>query len=190
MSAALTVAELDARLASEPLRTTSRRGPGGELSLVIGTSTEGQPLVLSSGYFGVEPALERVSALVSTRGVRSVRRVEGVSDAVSAYVDGDLAALDSVEVLQAGGAFMQDAWIALRTVSAGTTTSYTGLAALAGRPSAVRAAGSACAKNLVAPFVPCHRILRTDGSLGGYYYGLPVKAALLAHEGVVNQLTF
>jgi len=85
---------------------------------------------------------------------------------------------------------MQDAWIASRTVSAGTTTSYTGLAALAGRPNAVRAAGSACAKNLVAPFVPCHRILRTDGSLGGYYYGLPVKAALLAHEGVVNQLTF
>ena len=48
--------------------------------------------------------------------------------------------------------------------------------------SAVRAVGNACARNLVAPFVPCHRVLRTDGTLGGYYYGLDVKRALLAHE--------
>jgi len=49
----------------------------------------------------------------------------------------------------------------------------------------VRAAGQACATNRVAPFVPCHRILRTDGSLGGYAYGLPVKEALLVHEGAL-----
>ena len=55
--------------------------------------------------------------------------------------------------------------------------------AAAGSASAVRAAGQACARNKVAPFVPCHRILRSDGTLGGYAYGLPVKAALLAHEG-------
>ena len=49
----------------------------------------------------------------------------------------------------------------------------------------MRAAGQACARNKVAPFVPCHRILRTDGSLGGYAYGLPVKEALLVHEGAI-----
>jgi methylated-DNA-[protein]-cysteine S-methyltransferase len=46
----------------------------------------------------------------------------------------------------------------------------------------VRAAGSACARNLVAPFVPCHRVLRSGGTLGGYYYGLDAKRVLLAHE--------
>jgi methylated-DNA-[protein]-cysteine S-methyltransferase len=105
-----------------------------------------------------------------------------VSDAVAAYTDGDVDALDAVAVRQPGGSFLQAAWDAMRTVPAGRTVSYAELARLAGRPNAVRAAGSACARNMVAPFVPCHRILRSDGSLGGYYYGLPVKAALLRHE--------
>jgi methylated-DNA-[protein]-cysteine S-methyltransferase len=70
----------------------------------------------------------------------------------------------------------------MRRVPAGETISYTKLAAEAGNPKAVRAAGSACAQNLIAPIVPCHRVLRTDGSLGGYYYGLPAKQWLLAHE--------
>jgi methylated-DNA-[protein]-cysteine S-methyltransferase len=59
---------------------------------------------------------------------------------------------------------------------------YTGFAALAGRPLAVRAAAAACARNAAAPFVPCHRVLRTDGTLGGYRWGLPVKRRLLDHE--------
>jgi len=71
----------------------------------------------------------------------------------------------------------------MRQIPPGQTWSYAELAAKAGRPDASRAAGSACARNLVAPFVPCHRVVRSDGTLGGYYYGLPVKEWLLAHEG-------
>src|SRR5207342_3389453 len=100
-----------------------------------------------------------------------------------AYVAGDLAALDAVPVRQPGGPFLQEAWRVMRQIPAGTTWTYAELAAKAGRPSAVRAAGGACAHNLVAPFVPCHRVLRTGGSLGGYYYGLDVKQWLLTHEG-------
>ena len=59
---------------------------------------------------------------------------------------------------------------------------YTEFAALAGRPAAVRAAAQACARNAAALFVPCHRVLRTDGSLGGFRWGLPVKRWLLDHE--------
>ncbi len=70
----------------------------------------------------------------------------------------------------------------MRSIPPGQTWSYARLAAEAGRPTAVRAAGSACARNLVAPFVPCHRVVRSDGSLGGYAYGLDIKRALLAHE--------
>ena len=110
-----------------------------------------------------------------------------VAEAVAAYTNGDLTALDAVPVSQPGGDFLQAAWVALRGVPAGRTATYTELAELAGRPTASRAAGSACARNMVAPFVPCHRILRSDGTLGGYYYGLPVKSALLRHEHALSE---
>ena len=103
-------------------------------------------------------------------------------DALRAYDAGDHGALGSVPVAQPGGPFMQDAWLAMRQIAPGSTLTYAGLAAAAGRPTAVRAAGSACARNLVAPFVPCHRVVRTGGALGGYYYGLDVKSALLRVE--------
>jgi methylated-DNA-[protein]-cysteine S-methyltransferase len=106
-----------------------------------------------------------------------------LSAAVSAYLDGDLGALDDLPVSQPGGDFAQAAWKVMREVPAGTTINYAELAARAGRPQAVRAAGSACARNLIAPIVPCHRIVRTDGNLGGYYYGLATKEWLLDHEG-------
>jgi methylated-DNA-[protein]-cysteine S-methyltransferase len=99
------------------------------------------------------------------------------------YFDGDLRALDSISVHQPATALRQQFWAALRAVPSGTTVSYATLAQRAGTPSAARAAGSACAANLIAPVVPCHRVLRGDGSLGGYYYGLSRKEWLLRHEG-------
>ncbi len=99
------------------------------------------------------------------------------------YFDGDLTALDGLPVNQPGSAARQRLWAELRAVPAGTTISYTGLAQRAGSPRAVRAAGAACAANLIAPVIPCHRAVRTDGSLGGYYYGLARKEWLLRHEG-------
>mgnify|MGYP003347376265 CR=1 FL=1 len=76
----------------------------------------------------------------------------------------------------------------VREGAAGTVISYGELAIRAGRVRAVRAAGSACARNAVAPFVPCHRVVAAGGGLGGYGYGLAVKEALLAHEAGVAAL--
>ncbi len=105
------------------------------------------------------------------------------TEAVNAYFDGDLAAIDTVDVEQhAGGRFLDHAWDTLRTVPPGMHATYTYLAGLAGRPAAVRAAAQACARNAAALFVPCHRIVRTDGGLGGYRWGLDSKRWLLAHE--------
>ncbi|HKD99160.1 MAG TPA: methylated-DNA--[protein]-cysteine S-methyltransferase [Micromonosporaceae bacterium] len=104
-------------------------------------------------------------------------------DAVRAYFDGDVHAIDAVEVRQhSGGTFMEHAWQTLRAVEPGEPVTYTGFAAAASRPTAVRAAAAACARNAAALFVPCHRVLRTDGGLGGYRWGLEVKRRLLAHE--------
>jgi len=100
------------------------------------------------------------------------------------YFDGDLTALDSLPVHQPATGSRERLWTQMRAVRPGTTISYTDLATRAGLPrTAARAAGAACAANLIAPVVPCHRILRSDGSLGGYYYGLARKRWLLRHEG-------
>lgn len=81
-----------------------------------------------------------------------------------------------------GTAFQEAVWQALRRIPAGETLSYGELAAAAGHPGAVRAVGTACGANHVAVAIPCHRITRGDGSLGGYAYGPDRKAALLARE--------
>jgi AraC family transcriptional regulator of adaptative response/methylated-DNA-[protein]-cysteine methyltransferase len=81
-----------------------------------------------------------------------------------------------------GTAFQEAVWQALREIPAGETRTYSQLAAMAGRPGAVRAAGTACGANGLAILIPCHRAIRTDGSLGGYAYGLERKKELLARE--------
>jgi len=82
-----------------------------------------------------------------------------------------------------GTAFQEAVWRELGRIPAGETLTYSQLAARAGKPKAVRAAGSACGANQVAVLIPCHRAKRGDGSLGGYAYGLERKAKLLAKEG-------
>lgn len=82
----------------------------------------------------------------------------------------------------AGTAFQWRVWKALTTIPAGETRTYQQVARSLGRPRAVRAVAGACAANKIAVVVPCHRVIRADGSLGGYRWGLPRKAALLERE--------
>jgi methylated-DNA-[protein]-cysteine S-methyltransferase len=100
--------------------------------------------------------------------------------AVESYFAGDIKAIDAIPVRQRSGPFLERAWEVLRGIHEPVT--YTEYADRAGNPVAIRAAASACARNAAALFVPCHRVLRLDGSLGGYRWGLPVKRLLLAHE--------
>ncbi|GGO94346.1 bifunctional DNA-binding transcriptional regulator/O6-methylguanine-DNA methyltransferase Ada [Stakelama pacifica] len=83
-----------------------------------------------------------------------------------------------------GTAFQEAAWQALRRIPPGETRSYAEIAAAIGKPGAVRAAGSACGANHVAILIPCHRVQRGDGSMGGYAYGVERKRALRKREGV------
>ncbi|GAB2462579.1 methylated-DNA--[protein]-cysteine S-methyltransferase [Xylanimonas ulmi] len=103
--------------------------------------------------------------------------------AVEGYYAGRLDAPSAVPVRQRSGEFRQHAWDVLRGVRPGEVVTYTQYALRSGRPAAVRAAAGACAMNAAALFVPCHRVLRTDGTLGGFRYGLSVKESLLAREG-------
>ena len=105
-----------------------------------------------------------------------------VTKAAIAYHEGDLTAIDGIPVRQKSGPFLQHAWDVLRTVKAGEPVTYSEYAELSGRPAAIRAAASACARNSAALFVPCHRVIRIGGNLGGFRWGLDVKRWLLAHE--------
>ena len=82
----------------------------------------------------------------------------------------------------AGTAFQQAVWQELRRIPPGETRSYAQIAAAVGKPAAVRATGSANGANNVAVLIPCHRVIRTDGTLGGYAYGLERKEELLRRE--------
>ena len=81
-----------------------------------------------------------------------------------------------------GTAFQQHVWQALRDIPAGTTLSYSQLAQRLGKPQAVRAVASACAANKIAILIPCHRIVRSNGELSGYRWGIERKQALLERE--------
>lgn len=102
--------------------------------------------------------------------------------AVLAYYDGELDAIDDVAVSQQGTPMQLAGWAALRRITPGRPLTYSEFATELGSPSAVRAAASICARNAPALFVPCHRVLRTGGALGGFAWGLDVKRQLLDRE--------
>ncbi len=159
--------------------------PFGALSVVVDDAASGDRPAPAPGAVvasGFRPLSPEDSHLVEPEG-------HVLLDFVAAAVDdwsraGDPGALDRVPVWLPGAGFRQRAWQALREVPAGEVVTYRELAALAGNDRASRAAGTACATNPVAPFVPCHRVVSSGGRLGGYGYGLDVKRAMLLHEGV------
>lgn len=102
--------------------------------------------------------------------------------AVLAFYDGKVAAIEQVEVVQRGTPMQQAGWAALRRIAPGRPLSYTEFATALGSPRAVRAAASICARNAPALFVPCHRVLRGDGTMGGFAWGVDVKRQLLDRE--------
>ncbi|MDR1266295.1 MAG: methylated-DNA--[protein]-cysteine S-methyltransferase [Propionibacteriaceae bacterium] len=104
------------------------------------------------------------------------------ASAVTAYYAGQPEAIMDVPVRQAGGAFWTAVWRSLRLIPYGQHLTYSELAAAAGRPRAVRAAGSACAGNACALLVPCHRAVHTDPGRMAFGYGVPLKQQLLARE--------
>jgi len=117
--------------------------------------------------------------------VRTGRPPAEVRGRIEAYFDGDLAQLDAIACRTDGTAFQQDVWAALRRIPAGTTLSYGELAAMIGRPAAVRAVGLANGANPIGLVQPCHRVIGADGRLTGYGGGLERKRWLLEHEGVL-----
>ncbi len=143
-------------------------------------------MLLASGFSSFAKLQAQLENIDQERSTTTVKRIPIVSDLLNDYFDGDLKALDGISVRQPGERFSQSAWKAMRKISPGKTISYADLAKKSGSPDAIRAAGSACARNLIALVVPCHRIVKSGGALGNYAYGLGVKEWLLRHEGALK----
>jgi methylated-DNA-[protein]-cysteine S-methyltransferase len=157
-----------------------------ETAVAIPTPTGLVELIIAHDQSGGD-ALVSLSFVDDSDAPTSLPSTEdpaGIVERVRRYFDGDLHAIDDVPVrFDRGTAFQHEVWHALRTIPVGETISYAELARRVDRPSAFRAVGSANGQNPVGVVVPCHRVIASDGTLGGYAGGLDRKRLLLAHEG-------
>ena len=104
-----------------------------------------------------------------------------ISEVMQRYLAGDADLLTTGAVQQSGSPFRQRVWESMRDIPAGEVATYGELATDAGSPGAARAAGTACGSNQIALFVPCHRVVASNG-IGGYQFGLDLKQDLLEFE--------
>ncbi len=142
-------------------------------------------LLLGAGFRSFADIHQRMDDDEFTLGFKDVKKIPVISELISDYFDGDLNALNGIQIRQPGSDFSQDVWKTLRKIPAGKMWSYGEVAKKIGSPAAVRAVGTACGKNLVAPIVPCHRVVKSGGALGQYGFGVHIKEALLRHENAL-----
>lgn len=160
------------------------------LSYDIGSSTLGRLLVATNDK-GVCAILPGDSSQAVTRELRerfpdarlehAPQRLAGTLARVVAFADGRSATLD-LPLDPAGTGFQQRVWRALTRIPRGTTASYTDIARRIDAPKSCRAVAQACGANPLALAIPCHRVVRSDGGLSGYRWGVERKRALLARE--------
>jgi len=131
---------------------------------------------------GHAAALEDLAARVSPRVLEGGARLDAVLRELDEYFAGTRRAFDVAVDLRLARGFRREVVATLPTLRYGATASYAQVAAATGRPAAVRAVGTACALNPVPVLVPCHRVVRSDGSPGRYAGGDAAKRALLALE--------
>jgi methylated-DNA-[protein]-cysteine S-methyltransferase len=126
--------------------------------------------------------LEGLARDVSPRILRAPARLDHVAREIEEYFAGRRRAFDVPLDLQLSHGFRRTVLAHLPEIAYGTTASYAAIARAAGHPRAVRAVGSACASNPLPVVVPCHRVVRSDGSIGQYAGGVPAKEFLLTLE--------
>jgi methylated-DNA-[protein]-cysteine S-methyltransferase len=131
-----------------------------------------------------EEALEQLAARISPRVLEAPPRLDRARRELDLYFEGKLTKFELPIDWRLTSGFRGKVQRAIKRIPYGQTRTYTEMARRAGNERAVRAAGTACGSNPLPIVVPCHRVLRTGGDLGGYGGGLPMKEALLKLEGV------
>lgn len=154
--------------------------------LLLAATREGLVKVSLPAY-NPDETLEELAARVSPRVLEAPARLDEARRELDLYFEGKLTEFDMPLDWRLTAGFRKRAQQAIARIPYGQTRSYAELAASAGNERAVRAAGTACGSNPLPIVVPCHRVLRSGGALGGYGGGLPMKEALLRLEGVLER---
>ena len=163
------------------LQATTLKTPVGTLYLIAADQ-----VLLGASFNSFNYLIQRFDDVDQQQEIKEVKKIAKISDLIDDYFEGDLTAINSIEVRQPGAKFSQNVWKSLRKIPVGKTWSYAELAKKSGSPDAVRAAGTACGNNLIAPIIPCHRVVKSGGALGNYGYGVKIKEWLLRHEGALQ----
>lgn len=177
LHARLTAAAEDAGLLDVAYRTVDT--PVGALLLA---ATEGGLVRVAYPGEGHDAVLATLAERVSPRVLHAPARLDAATRQLDEYFEGRRRELDVAVDLRLARGFRREVLTHLRDIGYGTTASYATVAAAAGSPRAVRAVGSACATNPLPVVVPCHRVVRSDGSRGGYVGGDDAKRTLLSLE--------
>lgn len=160
-----------------PLTVITTETPLGEFHLIA----DNLEVVRAAGFGPVEQLGARLPGGLRGLPLRLTRQ-HPYATAVRRYFDGEPRALDAIPRTQEGSDFQVHVWEAISSIPPGQTMHYKELAAAAGRPAAVRAAGTVCGQNRLVLLVPCHRVVKSDGGIGNYVYGTDRKIFLLKHE--------
>jgi AraC family transcriptional regulator of adaptative response/methylated-DNA-[protein]-cysteine methyltransferase len=167
-------------------------GTGTVIRFAVGECSLGSVLVAASEkgvcaiFLGDDPdalVRELQDQFPKAQLIGGDQEFEGMVARVIGFIEAPATGLD-LPLDVRGTAFQQKVWQALQEIPAGSTLSYTDLAERLGVPKAIRAVARACASNAIAVAIPCHRVLRSDGNLSGYRWGVQRKGALLKREGV------
>lgn len=153
--------------------------PDGEFHIIF----DQQGVALASG-FGTATELQKRLPMELQSKQLIEEQDHPYQQLVKSYYRGSGAALDAIPRHQEGSDFQKCIWSVLSAIPYGQTISYKELSEKAGSPRAVRAAGTACGMNRLTLLIPCHRVLKSDGSCGNYLYGSKTKELLLKREGV------
>lgn len=150
-------------------------------SLLLAATPEGLVRLAFEGE-GHDAVLARLADTVSPRILRSGRGTDPAARQLDEYFDGRRRVFDVRVDLRLAHGFRRDVLVHLQGIGYGQTESYAAVASATGHPKAVRAVGGACSHNPVPVIVPCHRVVRSDGTIGHYLGGTEMKVALLAME--------
>lgn len=153
------------------------------LGALLLAATERGVLRVAFASEGHDAVLADLADRVSPRVLSAPRRLDEAARELDEYFAGHLREITVPIDLRLLTGYRREVVTALPRIAYGDTASYAELAALTGRPRAVRAVGSACANNPVPLLLPCHRVVRSDGGAGGYLGGLDAKRTLLRLEG-------
>lgn len=143
---------------------------------VVASSIKDEIKIISSGFLPLGKMMREFPEPVTKKPISII------SKWLNAYQVGDFEGLNQVPLHQSGGLFTEKVWREISKIKAGQTMSYQELAKRAGNSKAVRAAGTACGRNNLPLFVPCHRIVPSAGGVGNYAFGEKIKRTLLKHE--------